>query len=190
MLRTRIPGYHRLHRAYLLATALGVVIHETAHAEMVEDCGFTVHEICRFQLDNPAGYVRHDEPADYWPAFAISTAPFLLNSGFAFTAFALARFYIGPTPIGSLSVTQLGIVGILCWIGVSAGVHAFPSMADALNIWAATKRNWLNPLAILGLPVLALLIVLTKLERYGAGLLYTAGVGLTGVVVMETILAA
>jgi hypothetical protein len=190
MLRDRIPGYQSVYRIYLLATALGVVIHETAHAEMVEDLGFEVHEICRFQMANPAGYVIHDEPVDYLPCFAISTAPFLLNSAFSFTAFTLSAIILEENALSSLKLEQAILVLGLLWIGFASGVHAFPSRTDAMNIWDATKRNWWNPVAILGIPVLAVLLLVSKLERWGAAIFYTGGIAILAHYVTDTILIA
>ena len=176
MIQRHIPGWNRVQKLLLVATALGVVIHELAHKEMVEDFGLRVRDHCYFQLGNPSGYVIHDEPRGYFPTFAISTAPFFLNSAVAYTAFTIAGGVLTSQPINSLSAVQAGGVVVLIWLGVSSGVHAFPSSQDTKNIWNATKRRWWNPIAILGIPIIALLLLLDRTKAVGSNYVFTAGI--------------
>lgn len=177
MIQRYIPGWSRVQKGLLLATAFGVVIHELAHKEMVEDFGFQVQDVCFFQLGDPSGYVIHDEPRKYVPTFAISVAPFILNTSVAYTGFVIGGGVLTANSISSLSYAELGFAGVLLWLGVSAGVHAFPSTQDTKNIWQATKRRWWNPLAILGIPFVALLLVLNKLRPFGSNYIYTGLIG-------------
>lgn len=176
MIQRQIPGWRYFQTFLLVVTAPGVVIHELAHKEMVIDFGFNVRDVCLFQLDDPAGYVIHDEPKGYVPTFAISAAPFLLNTAVAYTAFTIAFGILTTQSIRSLSIEYTAGVVALIWIGVAAGVHAFPSSQDTKNIWRATKRQWWNPLAILGIPLIALLLVLDKTKVVGSNYLFTGGV--------------
>lgn len=178
MIQRQIPGWYRVQRALLVATAIGVVIHELAHKEMVEDFGLQVREVCLFQLGDPSGYVVHDEPRGYVPTFAISIAPFLLNTAVAYTAFVGAGAFVSTHSIETLAYTELGAVIAVVWVGISAGLHAFPSHQDTRNIWEATKRRWWNPLAILGIPVIVLLVLLDKSKPFGSNFLFTGFVGL------------
>lgn len=176
MIQRQIPGWSRFQKILLVATAFGVVIHELAHKEMVEDFGLRVRDHCYFQLDNPSGYVIHDEPRGYFPTLAISTAPFFLNSAVAYTTFTIAGGVLTSQPIGGLSGLQVGGVTALIWLGISSGVHAFPSSQDTKNIWQATKRRWWNPIAILGIPVIVLLLLLDKTKAVGSNYVFTAGI--------------
>lgn len=176
MIQRHIPGWSRVQKILLVATAFGVVIHELAHKEMVEDFGLRVRDHCYFQLDNPSGYVIHDEPRGYFPTFAISTAPFFLNSAVAYTAFTVAGGILASHSVGGLSGLQVGGVIALVWLGISSGVHAFPSSQDTKNIWQATKRRWWNPIAILGIPIIVLLLLLDKTKVVGSNYVFTAGI--------------
>lgn len=176
MIQRHIPGWGRVQKILLVVTAFGVVIHELAHKEMVEDFGLRVRDHCYFQLDNPSGYVIHDEPRGYFATFAISTAPFFLNSAVAYTAFTIAGGILTSHPISDLSGLQVAGVIALIWLGISSGVHAFPSSQDTKNIWQATKRRWWNPIAILGIPIIVLLLFLDKTTALGSNYMFSAGI--------------
>ncbi|WP_155120789.1 hypothetical protein [Haloarcula sp. K1] len=176
MIQHYIPSWNRVQRLLLIATAFGVIIHELAHKEMVEDFGLRVRDHCYFQLNNPSGYVIHDEPRGYFPTFAISTAPFFLNSAVTYTTFTIAGGMLTSRPIGSLSQLQVGGIIVLIWLGISSGVHAFPSSQDTKNIWNATKRRWWNPIAILGIPAIIFLLFLDKTKAIGSNYVFTAGI--------------
>ncbi len=52
------------------------------------------------------------------------------------------------------------------WLGISFGIHAFPSDGDAKSLWAHSKRMWReNPVALIGFP-LVIVIVLVNILRF------------------------
>lgn len=163
---------HLVKRALYLSTALGVIIHELAHKEMCEDFGIPIREVCYFQFGTPAGYVIHAQPRAYVPTFAISVAPFLLNSGVAFTCFVIGGLALIDSGLSLTLESGLPAVGLF-WLGISAGVHAFPSHQDTANIWDATKRHWTNPVALIGIPIIGLLFALDKTRRLKSHWLFT-----------------
>jgi hypothetical protein len=139
---------------------------------MVDQFGLQVRDVCLFQVGDPSGYVIHDEPRGYIPTFAISMAPFFLNTAVAYAVFVSVGYYLATNPIDTLNYTEVGSIVALVWVGISAGWHAFPSTKDTINIWEGTKRQWWNPLAILGIPVILLLLVLNKTKIVGSNLLF------------------
>lgn len=165
--------------SYLLLglTAPGIILHELAHKQMVEDLGLSVQSVCLFQLDDPAGYVTHDDPQNYLPMFAIAVAPLLLNSAVSYTGFVYAGYQIRTVGIGSLTTLEHMIVALGLWAGISAGVHALPSQQDVGNICRKALENKYSPYVLLGLPVVAGLYALAKTKKYGSNLVFTAGIG-------------
>lgn len=143
MLQRKLPGWHRVQKAILFSTALGVMIHELAHKEMAEEFHLNVQEVKYFQMDGEqAGYVKHDTPRTYTGMVAVSVAPFILNTAVAYTAFILSggyAFYHGPE---TLVYWEWILVGAGLWLGISAALHAFPSRQDIGNIWTAAKNIW------------------------------------------------
>ena len=188
MIARLIPGWVYIRRFLFVSTFLGVVIHEYAHKHMAEDFGCRVKEVCYFQFGDPAGYVVHETPRTYTGMFAVSAAPFLLNTATGYTAFLGSSLYVVYHGTEALSTTEIVAIAICLWIGLSAILHAFPSPQDTQNIWTSAKHQWeQTPLGILGtpiflirhyrvvlsLPVIALLIVLNKTRAFGSALVYS-----------------
>lgn len=172
--------------SFFIATAAGVVVHEMAHKSVAEELGIPVHEVCLFRLGQPAGYVIHDQPRSFLTTFAIATAPFIFNSAVAFTAFFAIGWHLTVT-VPSPTTLELGGLGLLAWLGVSCGVHAFPSDQDLKNIWVATKRGWWNPVALATLPLTGLLYVLDRARPLGAALLYSGLMAVAAYIALENI---
>jgi hypothetical protein len=65
-------------------------------------------------------------------------------------------------------------------LGLSIGMHAFPSTEDLKHIWRLAPRNALrgNPLAILSFPVIAVLYVLNFARFFWADLGYGIAIGI------------
>lgn len=156
-----------------LFVAPGIILHEVAHKEVAEDIGLTVHEVCHFQVnDNPPGFVTHDKPRTYGEMLAVSGAPFLFNSLVAFTLFTGCSYFLikNGYPVSEESMVKYGLIA---WIGVAAGLRAFPSDTDIGNIWLATKESMPCVAAILGLPIVSLLYALDRTRRVKSHYLYT-----------------
>lgn len=143
MIQRKIPGWHRVQKAILLSTALGVVIHELAHKEMAEDFHLGVQEVKYFQLTGEqAGYVKHETPRTYTGMVAVSVAPFILNTVVAYLTFILTGAYIFSHGFQTLSNWELLTAAAVLWIGISSALHAFPSRQDIGNIWTAAETIW------------------------------------------------
>jgi len=68
------------------------------------------------------------------------------------------------------------------WLGLSIGMHAFPSTGDLSNLWemAPSKAKHGNLLAIISLPLVAVLYVLNLARVVWADLGFGIAVGVLG----------
>ncbi|WP_207591901.1 metalloprotease family protein [Halomontanus rarus] len=164
---------------FALFSMPGVVVHEFAHKKACDWIGVPVVDVVYFRFGNPPGYVQHVEPDRYRASFAISVAPFLVNTVVALTAFAGLAWLVHTLEIGSLEAASRGTVvaaGVLWWVGTSVGIHAFPSTGDANTLWTRARGEWRrSPTVIVGLPVVALLYLANLLSRLYLDTLYAIG---------------
>jgi hypothetical protein len=68
------------------------------------------------------------------------------------------------------------------WLGLSIGMHAFPSTGDLSNLYEMAPeeaKRW-NPLAIISLPLIVILYVLNFARVIWADLGYGIAVGILG----------
>ena len=164
-----IPGF--------LISALtfpGVIVHESAHMLFCKIRKVPVLDVCFFRFGNPAGYVVHGEAKDFTSLFLIAVGPFLINSllciVICFPAyFPMQVFDITPT----LSL-------FLMWVGLSIGMHAFPSNQDArvLVDHAKEAAGRGNILAIISFPLVGLIFLANLLSFFWIDLLYGLGLGI------------
>lgn len=166
-----IPGF-------LIAwlTFPGVIVHESAHLLFCKLRRIPVFEVAffRFAATGPAGYVIHEKPPDFTSSFLISVGPFLVNTVlcivFCFPAFIPVRFF------GNESLLNY----FWLWLGLSIGMHAFPSVGDAQVLWSHARelsRQW-HIGAILSLPVVGLIYLANVGSFFWLDLLYGVFIGL------------
>jgi len=158
-----IPGF-----LIALVTFPGVIVHESAHLLFCKLRRVAVFDVCFFRMGNPSGYVVHETPHDFLSAFLISTGPFFINSLLCFIicfpAFLPIRIYDIKDPVSY----------VLMWLGLSIGMHAFPSTGDASVLWAEARKaaaHW-NPLAVLSLPLVGVIHVVNLLRFFWLDYLY------------------
>jgi Putative zincin peptidase len=161
-----------------LLTFPGVIIHEAAHMLFCKWGRVAVLDMCFYRWGNPAGYVIHEEPRSFHTAFLISVGPFIVNSLvcilFCFPAFVPMRIFHVQDPISVL------LSYFLLWLGLSIGMHAFPSTADANVLWKQARKaaaNY-NPLAILSFPLVAIIYVANFGRMFWLDLMYGIAIGL------------
>lgn len=163
-----IPGW-----LIAIATFPGVIVHEAAHLFFCKLRRVAVFDVCFFRFGNPAGYVIHEPPESFASSFLIAVGPFIINSllcvVFCFPAFVPVKVFDRADPISYF----------LIWLGVSIGMHAFPSTQDAKVLWqhARVAAKSLNPLAVLSLPLVCLIYVANGLRFFWADYLYGLGLG-------------
>jgi hypothetical protein len=117
--------------------------------------------------------------------FFVSMGPFFANTLLC-VLFCSAAFL----PIWELKVED-PIAYFYYWLGLSIGMHAFPSTVDLSNLWAAApglaRRG--NVLAIVSLPIAAVLYVLNLARFVWADLGYGIAVGILGPIALFRALA-
>jgi len=157
-----------------LLTFPGVIVHEAAHQLFCRISRLAVFEVCYFRWGNPAGYVVHEATPDFYKSFLVSMGPFFVNTLLC-VVFCSAAF----VPIWELDVFD-PLAYFFYWLGLSIGMHAFPSTHDLKGMWqlmpAAAKR--FNLLAILSYPLVGVLYVLNFARVVWADLGYGIAVGI------------
>ena len=157
-----------------IATFPGVIVHEAAHLLFCRLRRVPVFEVCYFRFGNPVGYVAHEAVKDFNTAFLISVGPFLINSLLCilicFPAFIPIRLYNLSDPLAY----------VLLWLGISVGMHAFPSTGDAQNLWHEAKQaaKRLHPLAILSFPLVVLIYIANIGSIFWLDYAYVFAIGL------------
>ena len=144
-----------------ILTFPGVIIHELGHKIFCELLGVKVHKVCYFRFKSPVGYVIHEKPQKFSQSFFITIGPFIINTFFALLIFVIGKF------------TNFGI---FAWLGISIGMHAFPSSGDAKMLWKESNSHIKNNfLAILGYPFAILIWIASILSVIWFDLIYAAG---------------
>lgn len=140
-------------------TAPGVVVHELAHKFFCDLFNVTVYEIRYFQQGSPAGYVIHEPARNISQSFFISFGPFIINS-------LLCMLLTLPFALcyTELQVPSHPVYWLLEWIGLSAGLHAFPSRQDA-DIFMQDVQKFGGKHNIF-LPIVGLLRFCSSLSEY------------------------
>ncbi len=165
-----IPGF-------LIAwlTFPGVIIHEAAHLLFCKQRKVAVFDVKFFQFSNKvSGYVLHENVDDFTTSFLICLGPFFVNT-------ILCMLICFPV---FLPYRMFGIVDplswILLWLGVSIGMHAFPSNQDASNLLehAKSEAKKKNPLAIVSFPLVGLIFVANVLRVFWLDYAYGLFIGL------------
>lgn len=164
-----IPGF-----IVSIATFPGVIVHEAGHFLFCRLCGLAVFDVCFFRFGNPVGYVVHEETENFKTAFFVGMGPFILNTALCIL-FCSAAFL----PAWELEVAD-PVAYFFYWLGLSIGMHAFPSNHDLTNIWrlAPQAARTGHPLAILSLPLVGILWVLNLGRFFWSDLLYGIAVGI------------
>lgn len=157
-----------------LLTFPGVIVHEAAHMLFCKLGRVAVLDVCFYRWGNPAGYVIHEEPTNFGTAFLVSVGPFIVNSllciVLCFPAFVPVRVFDRPDPISYF----------LLWLGLSIGMHAFPSTQDAKVLWHYARKAAasFHPLAILSFPLVVVICVANIGSIFWLDLIYGAAIGL------------
>lgn len=166
-----IPGF-----LISFATFPGVIVHEAAHLLFCRLFKLAVFDVKFFQTGNPAGYVVHEVTDDFKTSFFVSMGPFFVNTALCIL-FCSAAFL----PVWEFELSD-PVAYFFYWLGLSIGMHAFPSTEDLKNIWqlAPSRAKQGNVLAIVSLPLIAILYPLNFLRVIWADLGYGIAVGILG----------
>lgn len=157
-----------------LATFPGVIAHEAAHLLFCRIRKVAVFEVCYFRLGNPAGYVVHERTDDFTTSFLIAVGPFIINSllcvVFCFPAVLPVRVFGLSDPVSYFWI----------WLGVSIGMHAFPSTQDGRGLWGAARRAARSGsvLALVSFPLVIVIYTANLLSFFWVDALYGLAIGL------------
>jgi hypothetical protein len=163
----------------------GVIVHETGHLFFCRLFRLAVYDVCFFRFGNPAGYVIHERTDNFTASFFVSLGPFFVNTLLCMV-FCTAAFL----PVWELKV-QDPLAYFFYWLGLSIGMHAFPTKEDLSNIWelAPERAKHGNLLAVLSLPLIGILYVLNYARIIWADLGYGIAVGILGPIALFRALA-
>lgn len=165
-----IPGF-----IISLATFPGVIIHELGHFIFCKIRKVTVYDVKFFQLNwNTAGYVIHEEPEDFTSTLLISIGPLLINT-------ILCLVVAAPVAVPFYLFGQRNLlIYFYLWLGVSIGMHAFPSNQDAENLWQRAKEEAKNKniLAIISMPLCVLIFIANLLKFFWFDAIYAFAVSI------------
>lgn len=166
-----IPGW-----LISIATFPGVIVHEAAHLVFCRLEKLAVFDVVFFRFGNPAGYVIHQSTDNFKSMWLVGMGPFFLNSALC-VLFCSAAF----VPVWELGVAD-PLSYFLYWLGLSIGMHAFPSNQDMAGLWRlmpqAAKQG--NLLAIISYPIVGLVYVLNLARFIWADLGYGIAIGILG----------
>lgn len=164
-----IPGF-----LVAIVTFPGVIVHEAAHMLFCKLRGVAVLDVCFFRFGNPCGYVIHEEIEDFGTAFFVSVGPFIINSLLCIVicspAFVPVRIFGIQNPLSYF----------LLWLGISIGMHAFPSTVDAKGLLHNAKKAIAsgNMFALVAYPVVLLIYAANISCVFWGDYLYGLAIGL------------
>jgi len=175
-----IPGF-----VIALLTFPGVMVHEAGHLFFCRLFKLPVYNVCFFQFGNPSGYVIHGKTENFTAMFFVSMGPFFANTLLCML-FCTGAFL----PVWELKVID-PLAYLFYWLGLSIGMHAFPSTGDLSNLWdeapGSAKRG--NILAILSFSLIGVLYLLNFARIVWADLWYGIAVGILGPIALFRALA-
>ncbi len=164
-----IPGW-----LVAIVTFPGVIVHEAAHMLFCKLRGVVVLDVCFFRFGNPAGYVVHEETEDFTTTFLVCVGPLLVNSVlcmvFCFPSLMPIKFFDLGDPL------DYGLM----WLGISIGMHAFPSTQDASTLWTQAREaaGDFNVLALISFPLVGLIFIANILSIIWFDALYGLALGI------------
>lgn len=165
-----IPGF-----LISIVTFPGVVVHEFAHMLFCRWRGVRVLEVCFSRVGNPAGYVVHEGTADFASTLLIAVGPFFVNT-------LLCLFLCLPAfiPYKVFGRESDPLVLFQLWLGVSIGMHAFPSTGDARGLWAHAREAAREGqvLALCSYPIVGFIYLANLLSFFWFDALYGIAVGI------------
>lgn len=151
-----IPGF-----IISIVTFPGVIIHELGHYIFCRIRKVPVYDVKFFQVNlNTAGYVIHKEPEDFTSVLLISIGPLLVNT-------ILCLIVAAPVAVPYYLFGESNmLIYFYLWLGLSIGMHSFPSTQDADNLWERAKKEAKNKniLAIISMPLCVLIFIANLLK--------------------------
>ena len=133
-------------------------MHEIAHRFFCDLTKVPVYKVSYFDFESFGGYVIHGEAKGLGKNFLISIGPLIVNT-------ILCALFMFPAvfPFLILYDKSIGSVTLLlAWLGLSIGMHAFPSNHDMQSYFEAVREGkGISPLYFIAL----LFAVITKIAN-------------------------
>jgi hypothetical protein len=158
---------------FSVLTLPGVVMHAFASMWFCRKGGVPVYEVCLVRASCPCCYVVHGESPNFGTSFLIAAGPFIVNTLLCvllcFPSYLRVQVWPMDDPVSFL----------LMYVGLSAGINAFPSTADADNLWeqASLAATGGNALAMLSMPLVLFMYVMNLGRFFWLDYLYGIGIG-------------
>lgn len=149
-----------------ILTFPGVIVHEIAHRFFCDLAKVPVYDVRYFKFGNHAGHVIHGEVKGIRNAFLIAIGPLIVNSLLCIIlAFPLTfpLIVFGSTEGGANNIPG---IGLLLYLSISIGMHAFPSNQDMKNFTNIVKEEKNKGILYLIAYPFNLLIKLANLLRF------------------------
>ena len=134
----------------------GIVLHELGHKLFCDWTNTRVIEVCYFRIGNPPGYIIHEQARNLRSAFLIAIGPLFFNT-FICSLFTLIAWVTERNSV---------LFYVLIWVGVSAGMRAFPSNADASGFLREVREKRGISILYLIAFLFSMLLKLANLLRY------------------------
>lgn len=158
-----------------LLTFPGIIIHEYSHKKACNISNIPVQKVKYLKLEPPHGLVIHSKPLNLHTSLFISIAPLLLNTSIAILIFLISIRIIYINTLSTMSLITSTEIILFLWMGFSLSFNALPSMTDSKNVYNLAKRYiTTNPLALLIMPIIAIIYVGNRLRKIGFHFFYVA----------------
>lgn len=154
-----------------LLTFPGIIVHEASHKFFCDLMGVKVFEVKYFGLGKIGGYVIHEKTTNLKANFFISVGPLLINS-------LLCVIIAGPAMIAlsALGIQSNNYIYVLAWLGLSIGMHAFPSNDDLNNFMDSLRSSAKLTLTyIISWPFVLIIKIANALRVLWFDLIYAVG---------------
>jgi len=162
-----------------IITFPGIIVHELAHQFFCWLMKVPVIEVRYFQTKNPCGYVIHDPTNSPLANFIISVGPFIINTVLGVVIVFPGMVIFQAFGFG-LRDSNILLILISLWIGISILAHAFPSIGDAtVMVQTIMKNKDVNILVkIITAPIIGLIYLGSIGSVFWLDFIYAIGVSL------------
>jgi Putative zincin peptidase len=142
----------------------GVIVHEIAHRFFLDVAKIPVYDVryFKFTSEEVPGYVEHGEIKNLRDNFFVSIAPLILNTLLcAILTYPATIYFFVDSDDGNL-----WIFALLMWLGISIGMHAFPSDVDMEHYVDATARTRSKRALVIFAKALAWIFKMANILRF------------------------
>ncbi|MEM5878636.1 MAG: metalloprotease family protein [Candidatus Aenigmatarchaeota archaeon] len=151
-----------LRKILSLLTIPGVIVHEFGHKLFCDLTNTRVRKVCYFRFGDPAGYVVHDIPNEFYKILLIVLGPMIFGTIFALICYVYSFFY-------QSTIYQY----IFIWLGFSAAYNCFPSDKDGKILFDETNKNLKkNILSVINYPFCLFIWLQNRLNFLYIDLIY------------------